>query len=315
VSTTLLASFRNRGNAQVKAIRTALFAPGNKERVMTKALESGADAVIFDLEDSVPIASKADARAGVAQAIEHAAGTASRPAVFVRLNGPATGLLDDDVKAVAHRGLDALLVPKVEDPAEIRHVAALLDALEAERGLAPGSVEIIPMIESALGVMRCYDLATASPRVATTCIGSARDGDLQTDLGCSWSVEGVELLYARSKVLLDTRAAGKAYPLDGVFSDLADEAALIQDTRLSARLGYVGRTVIHPKQIAPVREAYAVPQAEVAYYREVVARFEEVEKTGTAAITVNGKLVDYAMYQRAKKVLTLAACDTPQPRP
>ena len=265
--------------------------------------------MIFDLEDSVPIAMKAEARTAVAQAIDHAAGTASHPAVFVRVNGPATGLLDDDINAIVRRGLDAVFVPKVENVTEIRHVATLLDTLEAKCGMTAGSVEIIPMIESALGVLRCYDLAMAHPRVATTCIGTARDGDLQTDLGCSWSIEGTELLYARSKVLLDTRAAGKPYPLDGVFSDLADEAALIADTRLSARLGYVGRTVIHPKQIVPVRQAYAVPEAEVTYYREVVAQFEAVEKTGTAAITVNGKLVDYAMYQRAKKVLELAKLD------
>ncbi len=276
---------------------------------MTKALESGADAVIFDLEDSVPIAAKAEARTAVAQAIGQAGAAPAHPAVFVRLNGPSTGLLDDDLKAIVRPGLDAVFVPKVEDVADVRHVAMLLDALEAQHGVSSGAVEMVPMIESARGVHRCYDLATAHPRVATMCIGGARDGDLQTDLGCSWSIEGTELMYARSKVLLDTRAAGKPYPLDGVFSDLSDEAGLVQDTRLSARLGYVGRTVIHPKQIAPVRKAYAVPEAEVTYYREVVAQFEAVEKTGTAAITVNGKLVDYAMYQRAKKVLELAKLD------
>ena len=98
------------------------------------------------------------------------------------------------------------------------------------------------------------------------------------------------------------------YPLDGVFSDLDDEAGLIQDSRLSARLGYVGRTVIHPKQIAPVRRAYAVPEQEIIYYQRVVTEFEAVEKTGAAAaITVDGKLVDYAMYQRAKRVLDACA--------
>ena len=110
-------------------------------------------------------------------------------------------------------------------------------------------------------------------------------------------------------MLLDTRAAGKPYPLDGVYSDLEDEAGLRQDTQLSARLGYVGRTVIHPKQIAPVREAYAVPEKDVTYYREVIAQFEAAEKTGHAAIVVEGKLVDYAMYARAKRVLALSELD------
>jgi len=292
----------------VKPVRTALFAPGIKEKVMTKALDSGADAVILDLEDSVPVAAKAEARALVAKAID-AAGARSGLAVYVRTNGAATGLLADDLAAVVRPGLNAVLIPKAESVAEMRGVAADLDRLEAAAGMKAGSVEIILQIESALGVYRCFDLVQASPRITATCVGSARDGDLQTSLGCAWSIDGPELLYSKSKVLLDTRAAG-AYPLDGVFADLNDEEGLIRDSMLSSRIGYLGRTVIHPKQIGPVRKAYAVPEADVIYYREVVAEFEAVEKTGTtAAITVNGKLVDYAMYQRAKRVLELAKLD------
>src|SRR5450759_847464 len=279
---------------------------------MTKALESSADAVLLDLEDSVPIAAKAEARSLVAKVIDGvaAAGTGRvGPAIFVRVNSAASGLLDDDLAAIVRPGLDAIFVPKVESVSEVQNTASTLERLESAQGIKTGTVEIVLMIESALGVYRCFDLINASPRVATTCIGVAQDGDLQTDLGCSWSIEGTELLYARSKVLLDTRAAGKAWPLDGVYSNLNDEAGLIQDSRLSARLGYVGRTVIHPKQIAPVRQAYAVPAAEVAYYQKVVSEFEAVEKTGTAAITVDGKLVDYAMYQRARRVLDLAKLD------
>lgn len=296
----------------MKPVRVPLFAPGSNQRVMAKALASGADAVLFDLEDSVAIAAKAEARALVAKVIDGvaAAGTAcAGPAMFVRVNSTATGLLDDDLAAIVRPGLDAVFLPKVESVSEVQHAASALDRLESAQGMKPGAVEIVVMIESALGVYRCFDLIKASPRVATTCIGGARDGDLQTDLGCSWSIEGTELFYARSKVLLDTRAAGKAAPLDGVYSDLSDEGGLIKDSTLSARLGYVGRTVIHPKQIAPVRQAYAVPEADVAYYQQVVAEFEAVEKAGVAAITVNGKLVDYAMYQRAKRVLELAKLD------
>jgi citrate lyase subunit beta/citryl-CoA lyase len=285
-----------------------LFAPGSKERVMGKALESGADAVIFDLEDSVPVAAKAEARALVAKAIAGAA--ASSPAIFVRANSAATGMLPDDLDAVVRPGLAAIFMSKAESVDEVRSTAAALDRLEAAAKMAPGTVEIILQIESALGVYRCYDLATASPRVATACIGTARDGDLQTDLGCAWSAEGIEMSYARSKVLLDIRAAGKTCPLDGVFSDLNDEDGLVRDSRLSARLGYVGRQVIHPKQIVPVRHAYAVPEQDVIYYTRVVSEFEAVENTGAAAaITVDGKLVDYAMYQRAKRVLELAKLD------
>lgn len=294
----------------MKPLRTALFAPGIRDRVMAKAIESGADAVIFDLEDSVPVSAKAEARGLVAQAIDKAASADRRPVVTVRTNAVVTGLLADDLKAIVRPGLDAVFLPKAEHIEEVQQTAALLDKQEAAAGMKKGSVEIIIMFESALGVHRCLDLIKASPRVTATCFGSARDGDLQTDLGCNWSIEGTELLYARSKVLLETRAAGNVIPLDGVFSDLSDEEGLIRDSTLSARLGYVGRTVIHPKQIAPVRGAYAVPEADVAYYQRVVREFDAVEKAGTAAaITVDGKLVDYAMYQRAKRVLAWAELD------
>jgi len=293
----------------VKPIRAALFAPGNKERVMSKAFESGADAVIFDLEDSVPLATKAEARSLVAQAIDRAAGGGG-PLVTVRTNAVATGMLEEDLRAIVRPGLDAIFLPKAEHVEEIETAASLLERFEAAGNMKKGTVEIIPMLESALGIYRCFDLLRASPRVATSCIGSAQDGDLQTDLGCAWSIDGPELLFARSKVLLDTRAAGKPYPLDGVFSSLSDEDGFFRDSRLSARLGYVGRTVIHPKQIAPARRAYAVPREDVEYYERVVKEFEAVEKTGTAAaITVDGKLVDYAMYSRAKTVLELAKLD------
>jgi citrate lyase subunit beta / citryl-CoA lyase len=297
----------------VKPVRTALFAPGIKERVMTKALESSADAVILDLEDSVPVASKAEARTLVAKTIDAAAGSLLRPVIYVRVNAAATGLLADDLDAVVRPGLNAVLLSKTENVEDVQQTAAALERLESQRGMKPDSTEIILQIENALGVYNCFNLIKASPRVAATCFGSARDGDLQTDLGCSWSIEGTELLYARSKVLLDTRAAGShIHPLDGVFSDLNDEAGLIADSRLSARLGYIGRTVIHPKQIAPVISAYAVPEVEVAYYQKVVVEFAAAERAGTAAISVDGKLVDYAMAQRARRVLELAKLDRPR---
>lgn len=295
----------------MKPVRTALFAPGINERVMTKAMEGGVDAAILDLEDSVPIASKREARALVAGVIEAAnAKSDRRVTIMVRVNAVSTGLTEEDLAAVARPGLDIVLLPKAESVDEIQRTVDALDRHEACHAMRAGQIEIVPMFESALGVLRCFDILTASARIAGSCIGTARDGDLQTDLGCAWSVEGTELLYARSKVLLDTRAAGShLQPLDGVFSDLGDEAALIADSRLSARLGYTGRTIIHPKQIVPVRDAYAVPAADAEYYRLVVSEFEAAEKSGVAAITVKGKLVDYAMYQRAKRVLALAALD------
>ena len=291
----------------MKYIRTALFAPGNNPKVMAKALASGADAVILDLEDSVPLAAKTGAREQVAQAIRDATTSMgmNRPKIIVRANATDTGLLHDDVKAVAVDGLDLLMLPKAETAEEIRNLSDLLENLEVKRQLH--GVEIALQIETALGVYRCFELIKASQRVSMTCIGSARDGDLQNDLGCGWSIEGKELLYARSKVLLDSRAAGNVLPLDGVYADLGDEEGLIQDSRLSASLGYAGRTIIHPKQIEAVRDAYGVTARDIAYYKRVVAGFEATEKSGVAAITIDDKLIDYAMYKQAKRVLEVAA--------
>ena len=276
---------------------------------MGKAVTAAVEAVILDLEDSVPIAAKAEARTLVAGVIDGSVGKPG-PMNWVRVNGATTGYLADDLAAVVRPGLAAVMLPKAESVEDVQQTSALIARHEAAHGMKPDTVEIILQIESALGIYRAFELIKASPRVAATCLGGARDGDLQTDLGCSWSIEGTELMYARQKLLLDTRAAGNAvHPLDGVFSDLNDEAGLTSDTRLSARLGYIGRTIIHPKQIAPVRAAYAVPEAEAAYYRKVVSEFEAKEKQGVAAITVDGKLVDYAMFQRAKRVLDLANLD------
>jgi citrate lyase subunit beta/citryl-CoA lyase len=293
----------------MRPIRVALFAPGINPRVMGKAMTAGADAVILDLEDSVPASAKAQARELVAQTIDAQAattGTGAGPAIHVRINGAATNHLLSDLEAVVRPGLDAILLPKAENPVEVQRTEAIIERQEIMCGVRRQSVSIILQIESALGVHRCFDLVKASPRISAVCLGSARDGDLQSDLGCSWSIEGTELLFARSKVLLETRAAGAhVLPLDGVFADLNDEPGLIADSRLSARLGYIGRTVIHPKQIAPVVNAYAPSALELAGYTKVVSEFEAAERSGVAAIVVDGKLVDYAMYQRAKRVLAL----------
>ena len=285
-------------------IRTALFAPGINPKVMNKAVHSGVDAVIFDLEDSVSIASKAEARVLVRQAIQDlaAADMEHKPYVIVRTNAAETGMLDEDIRSVFVKGLGMLLIPKAEEVADLVGVSQLLDQLDQE--LEALEVAIGLQIETALGVYNCYPLIKSSTRVTLTCIGTAKDGDLQNDLGSGWSIDGPEMLYARSKVLLDSRAAKNVTPIDGVFADLNDDRGLFAESALSAKLGYVGRTIIHPKQKAIVEQAYAVSESLQMYYQQVIAEFEVAEKNGIAAITINGRLVDYAMYKQAKRVMT-----------
>ena len=288
----------------MRLLKTALFAPGINLKVISKAMTSNVDAVILDLEDSVPLARKAEAREIVRNTILEAFKTkngSSQPAILVRVNAIDTGLLEEDINAVTVLGLDMLLIAKAENVDDIKKISNQIDVLENESGIK--GIEIGLQIESALGVYNCYNLIKASPRVTLTCIGTAQDGDLQNNLGCGWSEEGIEMLYARSKVLLDSRAAGNVVPIDGVFANLNDEDSLFKESILSARLGYVGRTIIHPKQISAVLKAYGPSLSELNYYRRLIEVFEEAERNGIAAIQMDDKLIDYAMYRQAKRIV------------
>lgn len=274
-----------------------LYIPGTREDMILKSEKYEPDAIIIDLEDTVPMDLKAETRNQISDLI---------PKLFsppiIRINNEPY-LIEDDLKAVASNKINSILVPMAEDVDVIKNADRIVAKIENEQGLEPDSIKFILMMESVLGLMRCYDLATSVKRVESVAFGSAEDGDLQRELGCGFSVEGTEMLYARSKVLLEARAAKLPYVLDGAFSAVKDLDAFRADCTLSRRLGYDGRTLIHPSQILVAREAYSLPEEELAHYRKAVEEFEAAEKKGEAAVQVNGKLVDYAMYKQAKSVL------------
>jgi citrate lyase subunit beta/citryl-CoA lyase len=143
--------------------------------------------------------------------------------------------------------------------------------------------------------------------VASVCPGIARDGDLLRELGVAWSLNGPELAYARAKVLLDAKAAGIAYPVDGVFADFQDDQGFLAEASMARRLGYFGKTLIHPRQIALAHRAVAPAAKEVAYYRRLLEAFEAAAQAGSASINLEGTMVDAAMATRARKFLALAA--------
>jgi citrate lyase subunit beta/citryl-CoA lyase len=280
--------------------------------MLEKGPTTGADALLVDLEDAVPVSEKEAARAGVR---DYLATLDGLPA-FVRINAASTGEARADLEAVVAPGLDGVFLPKVDSPDDVRRVAGWLDELEPEAGLAGRKVEVICMLETALGVMRAYEIATASRRVASLCFASGENGDFQADLGCDWSVEGTEMLYARSKVVLDARAAGIEHPLDGVFVDVDNVDGLVADSTLSKRLGYRGRTIIHPKHVEHVNRIYAPTADEVAYYEGLLRAFEAALAEGRASVTYQGKMIDYAMAARARRVLGLAkSIETARPTP
>ena len=286
----------------------SLYTPGSRPELIEKAARYDPDAIIIDLEDSVAVERKESARRAVAALLP----SLSLPAL-VRVNSEPE-YLEHDLTAVISPQLYGIALPMAEGGGDVRNADAMIARLERERGLAPDSVKLVPLIETALGVHRCFEIATAAPRVESVAFGSAEDGDLQRDLKSAWSVEGTELLYARSKVLLEARAARLPYVLDGAFSEIGNEEALRADCRLSKRLGYDGRTLIHPSQVAPARELYAASAEDVAYYRRLVAAFEEAEAAGRAAIALEGKLVDYAMYKKAQALLASTEAGAPPRR-
>jgi citrate lyase subunit beta/citryl-CoA lyase len=284
-------------------LRALLFAPGNHPRKLEKVGGFGADAIVLDLEDAVADAEKAAARGAVRAALSTYTG---RTVVFVRVNGAGTGRLEDDARAVVGPSLDGIMVPKIEQPDTLPEVDRLLEELEREQGLPVGHVHLLPLIETALGLVRCEEIALAAPqRVVTLVFGL---GDFSTDLGLDLTPDATELLYGRSRVVVAARAARFRPALDGPYLDLEDVEGLRADTLRSRQLGFQGRVVVYPPQVEPVQRAYAeLAQDEVERARRVVEAYEQAEAAGSASIQVDGRFVDYPIYERAKQKLRLAA--------
>ena len=181
-------------------------------------------------------------------------------------------MLEDDLDAIVVDGLTSIRVPKSESAEDMRKVDALLATLERKRGLAAGTIRICPSLESAKGVWLAYEIASSSPRIHSVMCGTAENGDLQTDLGYTWTAEGHEKLYIRSRVLLAARAAGVEHVLDGAFSNVRDPEGLRIDCEAARKLGYRGRSVIHPNQIETVNRVFKPTEEELDYYRRVMSR-------------------------------------------
>jgi citrate lyase subunit beta/citryl-CoA lyase len=280
--------------------RSFLYVPANREKFLEKAVGLPADAFIFDLEDSVPPAEKQNARAGVREY----APKIPDMRVWVRPNGLDTEFGEADAEAVIGvAGLAGLFVPKVDAREDVGRWDKLIGELEGKRGLAPDSVKLVLSIESARGVLNAYDMSVAAKRTVSLTFGGAQDGDLNTDLGCVWSIDGPEMMHARCHALLAARAARFDTPLDGVFANVRDAEGFERDTALSRRLGYRGRKLIHPSQIEPCNRLYRPSSAELDYYARVLEAFDRALAQGSASTTVDGRMIDVAMANAARRVL------------
>lgn len=291
--------------------RSLLFVPANQRRMLDKLNSLPADGFIFDLEDTVPPAEKANARAMAKEYMPKIPGNKC----WVRVNSLPTGFLHEDLaEFVGTPGLAGFVCPKQDTPAHVAAVDGMLTSMETRKGLQPGSTPIIVMIESAAGVLSSREILTAARRIESVIYAGGQDGDMNVSLGATWTSEGPEMMFVRQFTFVAARAADIACPLDGVFSNIRDLEAFKRDTTLSKRLGYRGCTVIHPTQIEAANEIYMPTATEIDYATRVIKAFEEAVARGIASTTVDGKLVDVAMAKTARNVLDLVATISGQKR-
>ena len=277
-------------------MRSLLFAPANHVRRVEKALGLAADGVILDLEDAVAISEKAASRQPVAAAL------AMRRVgkLYVRVNATSTEWCYGDVDAVVRHGLDGIVLPKVEDPRELYAVGWLIANLERDRGLLVGTIDLIPIIETAIGISNLRKICRSGTRVRRLAFGA---GDFTLDMDMVWSRAEAELLPYRAACVLESRAAGLEPPIDTVWADLRDHAGFLASARHAAQLGFQGKMCIHPDQIPDANAAFTPDEAAVAQARRIVQAFDQAEAKGLASIQLEGQFIDYPIVQRARRLL------------
>jgi citrate lyase subunit beta/citryl-CoA lyase len=281
--------------------RSSLIMPVNQPRFVERAYLRGADAIVLDLEDSVPPGEKARARPMVKDAIPLAARGGAE--VFVRINKPVEMMIED-LDAAIHPGLTGIAVPKAESAAEIHMLDELVRYWENRRGIPAGTVQFSVSVETAKGVMRAEEIAMASPRIA--CIGAGPE-DLALDLGIDATVEGRELLYIKLRMIVVANAAGvQPMGLMGTLADYADLEGLARSAREAYRVGFRGAALIHPLQVPICNEAYAPSSEQVAWSRRVIEAFEEGVARGTASVAVDGRMIDIPIAEKARRILARA---------
>ncbi len=279
--------------------RSFLFAPATELRKVDKALSLDADAVIIDLEDAVAVSEKVRARSLVVDVLSRV----RRDGIYIRVNGAKTPWILGDIMAVLGNRPAGIMLPKAECQEEVRRVDWLIGQLEMEYALPPGQIELLPLVETARGVANAGAVAASGPRVRRLAFGGV---DYSLDMGISLTEEGEELFYPRSQLAVASRAAGIEGPIDTVNVNFKDEARLRKDCQIARQLGFSGKLVIHPAQIAPVNEAFSPTASEIDYAAKVVRAFDKAEAAGVAAVQVDGKMIDYPVAASARRILRIA---------
>ena len=282
-------------------MRSLLFIPGNKDTMLAKAETCAPDVVVPDMEDSVPDGEKAAARKTVAEWLPRLVAL-GRP-VLPRVNALATGWLADDLEAAVAEGIWGISIGKIGSAREISEVSQALDRAERLAGLDPGSLRLIPWIETAEAVVRCFEICTASERIAAVAFGGE---DYTNDLGIERLDDESNLVHARSTIANAACAAG-VLALDTPYFRFRDTEGLRQNSLASKRLGFKGRFAIHPAQIDTINDCYSPSDAEIDEARRIVEAFEEAERRGRGSTSLDGRVIDVPVVKRARGLLEQAS--------
>lgn len=285
------------------ACRSFLFAPGNHARKVAKVFDCGADNVILDLEDAVATAEKVATRALVAEALQRP----RRGGAYVRVNAFHTEFCYGDAVAVVGPGLDGIVLPMVESGDQVKAFDWLVGALERERGLPAGGIDIIPIIETGKGIANARAIAAAGTRVKRMAFGA---GDYTLDMNMEWTRAESELEHARAEMAVASRAAGLEAPIDTVWVHIKDLDGLAASARRARQLGFQGKMCIYPPQVDVVNRAFTPTEAEIAFARRVVAAFEQAEREGSSSIQLDGFFIDYPIVYKAQRTLDAAKVGT-----
>jgi citrate lyase subunit beta / citryl-CoA lyase len=282
-------------------MRTLLFVPAQRQSMVEKAAGIPADVIVLDLEDAVPPNEKEAARSRIRASISSL--KAAGKTVHVRINHLDTGLTKDDLLAAVGPGLDGLLFPKAQGAAQVRELDVMIRERELHGDVRPGTIALIPMIETARGVLRCEEIALASTRIVGLALGGE---DYAADLGVPRTNEANEFEYAR-RVMIHCAIAYDLQPLDAIYATLHDEAGLLADARYARSIGMKGKYVVHPDQVDAVNQVFSPTAQELESARKIVTAYDEAMKGGIGVIDVDGHLVDVPVANRARDLLAYAA--------
>jgi len=281
------------------AYRSFLFAPGNHARKVEKVFDCGADHVILDLEDAVAKSEKVATRALVVEALKRP----RKGGAYIRVNAFNTEFCYGDAVAVVGRGLDGIILPMVESREQIMAFDWLVGSLERERGLPPGGIDIIPIVETAKGIANVRAIAAAGTRVKRLAFGA---GDYTLDVTMEWSLGESELEHARAEMVVASRAGGLEAPLDTVWVHIKDLDGLANSAKRARQLGFQGKMCIYPPQVERVNAAFTPTEQEIDFARKVVAAFEKAEREGSSSIQLDGFFIDYPIVYKAQRTLDAA---------